>query len=1160
MIQSVSDRTARLALLGSLPPLFYLSQISANEKKKPTLRQLPGFVFDTKEVVPEKLSSYKHVSYEEEEESTRIRSNLSFEEPNALKKEGKRMSKSLSNFAIHENPSTDLTWAETQRVRATYQKAEIGQSPRRSRRSTEKKHLKIRVRSAPEWSKSRSTPVVKGLTPRLRPTNARRSAERKLIRNSKARRVFRTRWQEKRLPLLRQAYQQRENLLSGLIPSPRAQATYEPREVQPLTLQAKPTVFEPQKQSLEWRGLPYHTLSLVPEPGRSLSKKSPSVVERFYGPVQGPRLRGGGVHTARIRFFLGVPEARYQRQDAVRLYSATEKRDRARYAVRNERQQDLAEERRGEAGYSSRRYRRYRRGRKVMDRPYRAIRLGQLQLGRRPHPFLAARTRPFRRRDWLSQTLQRETIASKTKKRRSGKGTRRLPALQIHRRTTNHWSRYLFGNDLSLAQERRKWWRAWHRLDPNLYGELRRAGSRFRDRTGRRNLGWWRSLVGTQLDSSFSRVRMGRAKAAFPLVRRSFYRSRVEAKVPIWRERRTVPRGWASRLTDPGSLQRVLARDLKGRPDPSLPFWSLRPASTPQDLRRAPFTILWLYGAWQIRSKAYESVQGDFLRARETILHRGGVREIDPEWRNWLLDALGISRANAGIRSYPPGNRSLSRHLAGLRRDLPALTERLWYLRSARRGRTPTGRGPRPTLLVGAPGTGKTSLVRVLADEAGVPVVYQCLAAFTDAGAKFTAFGFGRTVAPQAVQRGFAEAREASPAILFLDEVDSLGANRGGVLDSPQESALRTGDQVLGLGQLLVEIDHADKNKGLVLFAATNRPQNLDPALVRPGRFDRTLSVPLPNRAKRRAILKLYSGRFATVPNLDWDYLAARTRGVSAAHLAALTNRAALSTFLKGQPFSFEQGFEVALKRRRQEKDSRVQKGDPYSQLRKAYAAASQAIFGSTIGNPLDWVSSEAVHMAYPRATYQRQKDRWREVRFYLLGYAAELLLLKTTNQTPSYWFSTLQSTHLRQATRRARQLASMTAFSPSMLSLQTQEFEQETMLLQYALERMGEQDASHLRTSMSALQETLEWPSEWYAFEIAEVAGFRSVGWVPPELHVNAQSGPREAPRWRQYRFLALQENLQLLETKRVQLDLISSELRKSSTLSKQKLNELLS
>lgn len=1063
VLGTLNDQTAFYALLGRVPPLLFL----ATHRPSPPTIQVPGWFPSRPSSFPQKLKGATILPPAVAGEKIRAFDLL---EP-AL---GIPLTTSRNPPAVPER-----RWAQSMAKSATYRKEELGTSPKRWHRSISP--------SLPNRNLSKSTKhrASKDLVVRVTPTLAKRTNE------TKGKKVL-LRWQEKRVPLLRQAKERKQTLREDR-PQPFVAKSTSAR-IPPLLSR------EETKKSgtgSEWIGLPYHSLR---------GGSAPSL----RGPVYGPRLVAGG--TARLRF-QALPQS-YHRHDASRLFAKDATKERARYAVRSERQQDAAEERHGEAELAARMARRFRNTGRRSDRPYRAIRAGQLQLGRRPRPFLASRTRPLRRRDARSQSIQREAsrLMGASKGQR-GVNRRRLPT----------WSRYLLSQDPPVAQARRRWWRHWHRLDPSLYGELRRAGSRFRERAGRRNLGWWRSLVGVPLDTrplQFANRRTS-AKERHHLARINRYPS----EAPIWRDRRAVPLGWASRLYDPSLLQRVLARDLQGRPDPRLPYWSVIPRANQTSLLLAPFTLLWLYAAWKIRSKAYESVQGDFLRARETILRRGGIRERDPEWRGWLLEALGISKASAGIRSYSPGRRSLSRYLAGLRRDLPTLTERLWYLRTARRLAPKSSRPPRPTLLVGAPGTGKTSLVRVLADEAGVPVVYQCLAAFTDAGARFTAFGFGRTVAPQAVQRGFSEARRRGPSILFLDEIDALGAHREG----------RTGDQVLGLGQLLVEIDNADKNRGLVLFAATNRPEGLDPALVRPGRFDRTVSVPLPNRSKRISILKLYAGRLNRPTKVDWEYLAARTLGASAAHLASLTNTAALSTILKGGASLTDASFEAGLERI-------LDQGSPSPMPRIA-------AYGVRFPQRFSWLSAKHPPVAYPTQAYQRQRETWDSFLFYLLGYTSEWFLLQTVSDRPEYWTSAQHQPHLRQATRIAQQLLLQPQSQRRIRKIQAREFTKDASLRTYAQEaRRGLEIPTTLGKLAKATSETSDWPNDWYSFEIAEVPGFRSVTWVPPELHLQeTPSSPGASPAYRRYLFqLAIQWQLSQLEEKRAEWDLITAELKK--------------
>jgi hypothetical protein len=367
--------------------------------------------------------------------------------------------------------------------------------------------------------------------------------------------------------------------------------------------------------------------------------------------------------------------------------------------------------------------------------------------------------------------------------------------------------------------------------------------------------------------------------------------------------------------------------------------------------RILPFSIFLLVRTRSILKSGFDSVQRDFTHALYRIILRGGRIEIEPEWIEWLLNTLGLSRKNARVRIYLIQEEKKGfwiKQVVGLEKEAPTiLLDFLLYLRSWKRKVlflkeknivTLSMPYPSPTLLVGTPGTGKTSLVRTLANEAKVPVVYQCLSSFTDASDNFTSFGFGRTVIPRAVQRGFWEARTRIPVVFFLDEIDALRINRSvssSLISATTENefTLETsttstskgrgtgGEKVLGLGQLLVEVDRKQKNTGVALFRATNRPRELDPAVVRPGRFNQVLVMPLPDKSKRRAILKLYLERLPypseriSQNKRRWEKWLTLTKGKSPSYLMALRSAAALNKRVQRPNFSLEQSFETVWRR-----------------------------------------------------------------------------------------------------------------------------------------------------------------------------------------------------------------------------------------------------
>ncbi len=217
--------------------------------------------------------------------------------------------------------------------------------------------------------------------------------------------------------------------------------------------------------------------------------------------------------------------------------------------------------------------------------------------------------------------------------------------------------------------------------------------------------------------------------------------------------------------------------------------------------------------------------------------------------------------------------------VAGIDEAKMELAEIVDFLREPKKFVRLGGRIPKGVLLMGAPGTGKTLLARAIAGEAGVPF-------FSISGSDFVEMFVG--VGASRVRDMFLQGKKAAPCIMFIDEIDAVGRHRGAGLGGGHDEREQT------LNQLLVEMDGFEPNDGLILIAATNRPDVLDPALLRPGRFDRQVVVPVPDLKGREQILKVHSRRVPLATDVDLSVVARGTPGFSGADLENLINEAAL--------------------------------------------------------------------------------------------------------------------------------------------------------------------------------------------------------------------------------------------------------------------------
>ncbi len=258
--------------------------------------------------------------------------------------------------------------------------------------------------------------------------------------------------------------------------------------------------------------------------------------------------------------------------------------------------------------------------------------------------------------------------------------------------------------------------------------------------------------------------------------------------------------------------------------------------------------------------------------------------------------AMGFGKSKAKLLTEAHG-RVTFEDVAGVDEAKEELEEIVEFLRDPQKFQKLGGRIPKGALLVGPPGTGKTLIARAVAGEASVPF-------FTISGSDFVEMFVG--VGASRVRDMFEQAKKNAPCIIFIDEIDAVGRHRGAGLGGGNDEREQT------LNQLLVEMDGFEANEGVILIAATNRPDVLDPALLRPGRFDRQVVVPNPDIIGREKILKVHARKIRIAPDVDLKVIARGTPGFSGADLANICNEAALLAARRSKRMVTQAEFEDA--------------------------------------------------------------------------------------------------------------------------------------------------------------------------------------------------------------------------------------------------------
>jgi cell division protease FtsH len=373
---------------------------------------------------------------------------------------------------------------------------------------------------------------------------------------------------------------------------------------------------------------------------------------------------------------------------------------------------------------------------------------------------------------------------------------------------------------------------------------------------------------------------------------------------------------------------------------------------------------------------------------------------------NWALPVMTLGLiALVGWRVYASmsghGSFEVSDHqgsqtvgfddVAGVDEARSELTETIEFLKDPQRFGRLGGRVPRGILLYGPPGTGKTLLARAAAKEAGVPFLTASGSSFQE---KFAGLGAAR------VRHLFTKARKHSPCIIFIDEIDALGRQRGRGGDSA------SADQDQTLNQLLVEMDGFDQSSAVVVIASTNRPDILDKALTRPGRFDREIAVNLADAGGREAILNVHARHLKLEPALDLKWIARGTPGFSGAELANVMNEAAIAATRDESEFIGRKHIEFARDRVLMGAERQGFMMDNEERYATAVHEAGHVAVGLAVenGDPIHKVSilprgrALGVTQSLPERDRFMQKREYLEDQIALLlgGRAAEQVLLST--------------------------------------------------------------------------------------------------------------------------------------------------------------------
>ena len=409
--------------------------------------------------------------------------------------------------------------------------------------------------------------------------------------------------------------------------------------------------------------------------------------------------------------------------------------------------------------------------------------------------------------------------------------------------------------------------------------------------------------------------------------------------------------------------------------------------------------------------------------------------------------AMGFGRSRAKLLNENK-NKVTFKDVAGIDEAKAELEEIVEFLRDPTKFQRLGGKIPKGALLVGPPGTGKTLLARAIAGEANVPF-------FSISGSDFVEMFVG--VGASRVRDMFEQGKKNAPCIIFIDEIDAVGRHRGAGLGGGNDEREQT------LNQLLVEMDGFDATEGVILIAATNRPDVLDPALLRPGRFDRQVVVPNPDLNGRNKILVVHTKKIALAPDVDVKVIARGTPGFSGADLANLSNEAALLAARRNKRLVTMQDFEDAKDKVLMGAERRSMVMTAKEKELTAYHEAGHALVGIyTPGNdPLHKVTIIPRGRALGVTMNLPERDRYSETKTEMKaklammfgGRVAEELIFGKSNITSG------ASNDILQATQKARSMVVEWGMSEKLGPLRYSENEEDVFLGRSVTQRKSMSD-----------------------------------------------------------------------------------------------------